>query len=223
MFKLLPALLLLMTAAARADLMDITASERGWVCTPADSSFCSPGNNGADPGNNYVTELAQGISGNPDVKFRNWFEFAIPTLTGSLVSATLSLDDPQHLGGNFTYAVYGLSAQPLAFSDVTTTNPFGSIGTTAASTGTTLTIALDAAALAAIVADQGGNLFIGGIDSAENANPSGVLGDFLSSGATSHSVLNLTTSAPAVPEPSSWVLLGTLIALLTQSLRRRRA
>jgi hypothetical protein len=130
MFKLLPALLLLMTAAARADLMDITASERGWVCTPV-SSFC-PGNNGADPGNNYVTEFAS-----PDNKFRDWFEFAIPTLSSSLVSATLSLDDPRHLGGNFTYAVYGLSARPLAFSDVTTTNPFGSIGTTAASTGTT--------------------------------------------------------------------------------------
>ena len=102
---------------------------------------------------------------------RNWFEFAIPTLTGgTLTSATLNLDDSGHIGDDLTFSVYGLSNRPLAFNDVTG-NPYGSVTTTDASTGTTITITLNAAALAAIGAQQGGDIFIGGIDSGENDSP----------------------------------------------------
>jgi hypothetical protein len=161
-------------------------------------------------------------SDNTDVtKFRDWFEFAIPSLSGeSLVSATLSLNDGGHSGNAQTFAIYGLSGQPLAFADVTTSNPFGSVATNNASSGTTVTIQLDPAALAAIAAAQGGNLFIGGIDSGENvANPASAtdfVGDFEETHngdpdptETYNTVLNLTTSPASVPEPSSVALLVT--------------
>lgn len=170
-------------------------------------------------------------------QYRDWFEFAIPNFSGkSLVSATLSLDDLGHLGGPLTFALYGLSGQPLAFTDVTTSNPFGSISTTDASNNTTITISLNSPALAAIAAAQGGNLFIGGIDSGENVpNPATVspsadlVGDFGSSGngnplpfSTYNSVLNLTTAAApaAVPEPASVFLLGAVVAIGLMARRR---
>ena len=80
--------LALFSASARADLFDINASERGWVC-----SGCSGGTDGAAPGNNYFAGLENLVSiGLPISKYRDWFEFSIPTLAGgSLVSATLNL------------------------------------------------------------------------------------------------------------------------------------
>jgi hypothetical protein len=199
--------------SASANAINITASERGWVCDGV--SGCP--NNGASPSNNYAVGVLT-----DEGMIRDWFEFAIPTLTGgSLVAATLDLDEPSpggHLGGTFTFAVYGLGAQPLVFSDVTTSNPFGSVSTTSASEGTTVAITLDAAALAAIAAAQTGNIFIGGVDSAENS--SSEAGDFLGTVAGDVTSLSLTTGT-AVPEPSSLPLLLFASAAVLVGLRRK--
>ena len=210
-------------SAAWADTFNIAASERGWVCTPSPS--CAAGNvgtsnNGATPFNNYVAGFSSGQG-----QFRDWFEFAIPTLTGgSLVSATLNLDqpgvEPGHVGGALTYAVYGLSGQPVVFTDVSTSNPFGSVGTSSASDGTTVVITLNAAALAAIGADQGGFIFIGGIDSGENSNVTAV--DFASTVALQKTVLDLQTASVMAPEPSSLFLLGAGLLGLAGARRRKR-
>ncbi len=209
------ALAVLATSSARADVFDLSASERGWVCSPSGCTAGVTTNNGAAPDNNYVA--GTGIGG---YVFRNWFEFAIPTLTGgALVSATLNLYEPAynssvgfggHTGGTLTYAVYGLNSQPITFSDVTASNPFGSVSTSTALNGTTVSIALNAAALAAIAGDQTSNIFIGGIDSGENG---GAGADFFltskQSDANSASNLQLTTAPSTVPEPSSLLLFAS--------------
>ena len=104
--------------SAWADVANINASERGWVCTP-DIIFCpSPTNNGATPGNDYLAGAISASNGSDVTKLRNWFEFAIPTLTGgTLTSATLNLDDSGHIGDDLTFSVYGLSNRPLAFNE----------------------------------------------------------------------------------------------------------
>jgi len=195
---------ILMAGAVSADTFNLTAIERGWVCS--NTTTCSGTNNGADPTNIY----AAGVFVNTDL--RDWFEFSIPTLTGGpLVSATLNLAEGSagHNGGTLTFSVYGLSAQPMVFTDVTTSNPFGSVATSNADNGTTVSITLNAAALSAIAADQGGNIFIGGIDSGENVATPGA--DFLGTAFVS-SKLNLTTpGSAAVPEPSSLPFFGAVL------------
>ncbi|HEV8414719.1 MAG TPA: PEP-CTERM sorting domain-containing protein [Bryobacteraceae bacterium] len=206
-------MLALTVSAASANVIDINASERGRVCNLP----CTGNNNGADPNNNYFSGFTVGSG----FQIRNWFEFSIPTLTGgTLVSATLQLDEPPsgHLGGMLTFAVYGLSAQPLIFTDVSTSSPFGSVGTTNASSGTTLAITLNPAAIVAITSHQMNNIFLGGIDTGENSST----GDFAASGFPAFkTVLSLTTAPASVPEPSSLSLLA--IAGATMAWRKRRS
>jgi hypothetical protein len=197
-----------LASTASAQLID--ASERGLVCTGG--SLCpAGGNNGATPGNLYLA----GFDGTG--QYRDWFEFAIPTLNSSLVSATLNLADVLHVGGSLTYDVYGLAAQPLAFSDVTTSNPFGSVVTSSASMGTLVSITLDSAALADIVAHQGGHIFIGGIDSGENSSTTAA-GDF---GVTNAPFVPASLSLNTIPEPASIVLLASLLVGSLVVLRRK--
>ncbi len=225
--RLLILALTALTVSAWADVFNINDSERGYVCSSTTTLFCpAAGNNGTSAGNSYIAGVVSNSSGTDLGEFRNWFEFSIPSLSGgSLVSASLSLDVGGHGGGNLSYAVYGLGGKPSIFTAVTTSNPFGSINTTNGSAGTTISIQLNAAALAAIVADQGGNIFIGGIDSGETvADPNIVspstdfVGDFgntLSQGPPAgqsyNVVLDLTTAPASVPEPSSAPLFLTAI------------
>jgi hypothetical protein len=202
--------------SAKADTVSIEATGRGWVCTESSGSYC-PGNNGADPDNNYFAGTNFDNS-----KYRDWFEFAIPTLTGeSILSATLNLDDPGSFlfpGVTYSYAVYGLSGQPMVFDDVAASDPFGSVDTNGGYETTTLSITLNAAALAAIAADEGGYIFIGGIDSAELgppgelAGPVGV-GDFGDTGRplVYNTALTLSTAPSSVPEPKLGLTLGIFL------------
>jgi hypothetical protein len=215
--RLLSVLVLSLSLTPFASAQIIDASARGWVCR---DTGCPGGgiNNGASPGNNYFAGF------NTVESLRNWFEFDIPTLTGPLVSATLNLDEPGganvHFGGPLTYAVYGLAGQPTLFTDVTTSNPFGSVGTSSASAGTTISITLNSAALAAITADQGGHIFIGGIDSGETSSTAAA-GDFGFSGSGNVTSLSLTTGAAPVPEPASVVLFAPLLVGSLVAFRRK--
>jgi hypothetical protein len=195
----------------------VDASERGFVCNPSPS--CGD-NNGASATNNYIAGYLQVLNR----QFRNWFEFAIPNLSGqTLASADLFLREPLtppgHTGDALTYAVYGLSAQPSVFTDVTASHSFGSVGTSNSDNGTDLDIRLNAAAVAAITAAQGGKLFIGGIDSGELSTTDAH--DFAGTQVLANATLSFIFQP--VPEPNATIFLATLLgaAGIVLCMRRR--
>jgi hypothetical protein len=173
----------------------IDASGRGWVTTGGSS------NNGAGSGNNYIA----GQLNSSD--YRNWFEFTIPSFSGTLISATLDLTKPPggHDGGTLVYSIYALDQQPLQFTDVSGDVLYGTVNTKRGGNAN-VTIALDAAALAAIESDAGGAFFVGGINSGESGNSDAY--DFGGSNQRDRSLLILNT----VPEPNMAIVLVSLMS-----------
>jgi hypothetical protein len=190
---------LFIPTAARADII-IQDSGRGWIGNLA-------GANGNTAPNNYIagSELNEG-------EFRNHFDFSIPTLSGSLTSATLTLDNPlkDPLSVTNTYSVYSLGAYgTYGFSDIGSGTLYGSVEIGFPGTAT---VTLDSAALAALAAAQGGTFSVGGIDSGENSTNNFDFGDTGPNDASTLVFLTLETG-PATPEPSAFVLLGSAAAV----------
>jgi hypothetical protein len=169
----LTALVLLIPAVANADTVDvIDASGRGSIDSIA-------GANGNTSTNGYVAGYPDGFAGSPPGQDRDHFDFSIPSLGGdTLTSATLTLSNPNpvtidfvsyfggHGGGTNTFSVSGLgSFGTYTFSQIGLGTAYGS---TDISGNGTVTINLNAAALAAITADQGSTFSLGGVDSGEN-------------------------------------------------------
>lgn len=226
-------------ALLHAGAVSIDASQRGWVCdavnTPCNEYGAVPAatllNNGASPENNYFAGEARYSAGSPfDAGvYRDWFEFQIPVFSDPLGTAVLSLDEPYRYGGNLTFYLIGLAGQPATFADDLgpTGTLYGSVNTSPASIGTTVTIQLNAAGLAAIAAHQGQNLFFGGYSSGESVSAgNGYAADFSGTGLYDesptvyhkYSTLIVTTT----PEPGSVVLMGAGLALVAAKLRRAR-
>jgi hypothetical protein len=94
---------------------------------------------------------------------RNFFDFSIPVLGGDLVAATLTLPIGVHWSDPgiepHPYTVYGRGSS-YAFNDIGSGTVYGY--TSIYSSGT-VTISLNADALSAIEAAQGGTLGVGGI------------------------------------------------------------
>jgi len=203
----LTALALLFPTVSNASVI-LSDSGRGWIGSP--SSL-----NGNDPNNNY-------FAGNLGPPYRDHFDFQIPALSGTLTAATLTLDNSVgHSGGTNTYSVSGLGAYgSYGFANIGTGTPYGSVNI---SGDGIVTISLDAAALAAITADQGSTFSLGGVNSAENT--SGY--DFGFTGFGSSTTLTLNgVSVSSVPEPATLTLLGTgffAIGGFGLCRRRRRA
>lgn len=167
------------------------------LCARADVVLDAVNQGNISPDSSESSFIFAGFVTSPE---RDWLEFAIPKLPSTLASATLELFQPQfgHLGGTLTYSVYALAGAPGHFSDISASTLYGSVSTDAASDGTSVSIALTTAALNAIYADQGGDFFIGGIDSRETG-PS-IAGDF--GGQPGRNILKLAV----VPEPAPWGL-----------------
>ncbi len=189
------ALLLSYVGPADADMIVLNDSGEGWLSL----QFGSDGNTSS---NNYIA----GSSGAG--QFRDHFDFSIPTLSGALTGATLTLDNSGgHEGGaTTTFTVSGLGVfGTYGYSDIGTGTEYGSVAISASGT---VTITLDAAALAALSADQGGTFSLGGVDSGEAAFPR-ESDDFYGSGFSfTPNTLTLETTS-AVPEPSSLALIVT--------------
>jgi hypothetical protein len=194
LMRMVPLLFFLAFAPAWGNIILVNDSERGSVDSDGSS-------NGANANNFF-------FAGFFFVQERNWFEFSIPAFSGTLASATFNLDQPQfgHQGGPLLYSVYALGGEPAHFSDVNSTTLFGSVKTDSTTDGSLVSITLGAAALEAISENEGGNFFIGGIDSGENS--SSFTGDFASSN-NFQTFLKLTT----VPEPGLGIPIA--FALLT--------
>jgi hypothetical protein len=191
--NLLIAVVALGAVTARADVTAITPTGRGWLCdivnTPC-AVYGQPGmtqaNNGTAPTNNIFTGSArvpndQGQSFDAGV-YRDWFQFAIPTLNAPLVGATLTLPEPNRWNTDTrNYNIYQLPAAPKVFADVNTTGKLlGTVTTTAASFGSIAILHFNADGLAAITAAQGGTIYLGGIDDGEKLG--GYHGDFSGTG-----------------------------------------
>jgi hypothetical protein len=136
---------------ARGGTITIGDAGRGWISPLA-------GNNGNDPTNNYIAgSLAEfGVT----FQFRNHFDFSIPYLSGPVASATLTLDNPLHLGFTYTYSVFSLgSFGSYSYADIGAGTLYGSVSI---STYGAVTILLNDAAVAAIDGHQGSTFSLGG-------------------------------------------------------------
>jgi hypothetical protein len=195
------ALLLGGLGQAIAGTVVLSDTGRGWI-----RGGLFSGDNGNAPDNDYTVSQTKFVGVN------NHFDFSIPTISGTVISATLTLDNNMHFGGAMgnTYHLYSLGAfGTYGFADIGIGTPYGS--TTIKSTGT-VTVALDAPALADIAADEGGTFSLGGVVSGV---PGGAI-DF-STGATT-----LTLEIADVPEPATLTLVAIGIAGMAGYAWRRR-
>ena len=214
----LAALAFLFPRVTNASLITVSDSGRGWY-----NQF------GFSDGNSATNAYIAGDNGGA---YSNHFDFLIPTLGGTLVGATLNLDNQVHNAGYSGpgpgpathYAVSSLgSFGTYGFANIGTGTLYGTSNFLTGITGPGLvTIPLDSAALAAITGAQGHTFSLGGIHSGESL-PFSFINDFVTIGSPASAVTTLTLDVSSAPEPATLTLLGTgFVAMGTYRLSRRR-
>ena len=239
---LLCVMLSLLTLAFPMRAVTISPTARGASAPDGGGDFTDMGSYFAGMTTNAYTPAPGPYPGGND-PWRDWFEFAIPDLTGSLVGASLALYQPpvpcpDCLGGfapadysdpseTHTFLVYGLGAGPFyfgpndspSFANIGAGTYYGSVTLNAGTDGTTVDISLNASALADIESAQGGVLYLGGVDSAETL-PSSTnwIGDWNATSGADASQLDLDIA----PEPASWLMMLGALGLAVPAMRRAR-
>ena len=175
------------TAAQAQTTLTIQPTNRGWLCDAVNTPCAVYGMPGMVQATGLVGPLTNIFAGSGRVPnmagqtfdagtYRNWFQFAIPKLSGPLVSATLTLPERNRWNGqDLQYQIYGLNSQPKVFTDISG-QVYGTVTTTDGDFGGIVHLVFNAYGLAAIEGSQGKDLFFGGIDSGETAG--GYHGDF---------------------------------------------
>lgn len=189
---------ILVTDQTKAETITIDANARGWVDNFNNSS-----------GTNASNIILVGKCLCVGDEHRNWFRFPIPALDGPISSAELVIDSrriflDQEPSTTYTLTSLGVSR---AFRNVGTGDIYGAREYQMVDDGTTQSIPLNQAALAAIDLSQGGSFGISG-RLTENAtfNPGDDNQFLFGSTVASLSQLRITT----VPEPNSALLFGLM-------------
>lgn len=193
-----------------AAVINVEAAGRGWIET-------NNSNNGNTPTNNY-------LAGSIDSPFRNHFDFAIPSFTGALDSASFVLRNDfqteSHAGATHTYSLYSLGAYgSYNFSDIGSGTVYGSV--TISSVGI-VSVTLNASAIADISAAQGSTFSLGGVHSGELLGGSNYDFGFSLGADASATQLILNTSSAAVPEPTTLAIFGLGAGIAGLKARRRK-
>jgi hypothetical protein len=213
--------LILCGGPALAGSIDLTAVSQGWINSSGVFSDSVSANNYYYIGNcsSYSCEEYAG-------EYRNYFEFSIPTITGSIASASLVLHSHNvGLNQSSQAVLYQVTAIPsgFGFDDLGEGTLYGSRTYTPDDFWVTRSIELDAAALADILAAQGGTFRLGGRLSSGIAFGPGEEDQYIFGAGYDFQQLVLTTSdAAPVPEPGSLLLLASGAAVLATGVRRRR-
>lgn len=207
-------------------LATVSAWSGTFVLTGARGGLASDGYSGVE----YLagsSSAGTSLDGTPwgTILCRNWFEFLIPALGGTLISATVNLQQGEpagppcgafgtpgcgvpalsgHGGPPTTFTLSALAAVPTSFSQIGSDLTYGTVSLDSSTNGTIVNIPLDAAALTAIAASSGGEFLTGGVDSGETSSTYAY--DFGNLTLNNTVTLTLVTATDA-PGPSTPALL----------------
>ena len=192
----------------------------------------------ADASTNYAVGYSAGTA------WRNFFTFNLASLAPNqqIVSATLELRKWWYTSPDASETVQffdvstpaqvlnnNTGASATIFNDLGSGASYGSVAIGAPSnpalpdTGATISVALNGAALADIAAAGGGYFSIGGTCITCTTGPTGQNSQNVFSGSSATGIQQLVIQTiPAVPEPSTYAMLGVGLAALA-FLRRRKA
>jgi hypothetical protein len=226
-------LLFCATFPMRANVIDIAASERGSRASDGGGDFSQP------LGGYFAGRTTAGLA--HDAQWRNYFNFTIPFLSGTLLGATLLLEqpaapcfDPSCTGGFYPadagdtfhiFSIYGIGADH-DFNSIGAggaATEYGTVTLDAATNGTMVSISLGGTALADILAAQGGLFHLGGIDSAENFDASDHwIGDWNGTGSYFGQAGHTLLALDIAPEPATWLTMLGVFGLAVPALRHAR-
>ena len=218
---IVPCVLALQTLSASAGVVTLDATQRGFITqTGATNPTNLPAGQRDYLLGNCTLNSCFATGGG---EYRNFFGFAIPALSGSVVSAALQIDTVGIDLGQSASMIANFSSlnSTTNFSALGTGTAYGSIAYGGADANTTRSILLDQAAISAILADQGGAFLIGGraisATTFDPAAPNELV--FEHSGPQDATRLVITTRE--ISEPGSIVMVSTsLIGMLLLRLRR---